>query len=136
MKSNATAIWNGTGKEGKGIISTHSNVLSKVPYSFKTRFEEYTGTNPEELIAAAHSACFSMKLAFILNENGFTADSLETNCVVTMDKGAITGSHLELKGKVAGISKEDFQKHATDASKNCPVSKALSISVTLNAALL
>src|SRR5918993_3080286 len=101
MKRNATAVWNGTGKEGTGHLTTQSSVLSKTQYSFNTRFADGVGTNPEELVAAAHAGCFTMKLSFILNAAGFTPDEISTNCVVNVDPaaGAITESHLTITAK-------------------------------------
>lgn len=131
MKRTATAIWNGSVKEGNGTLSTQSNTLNKTAYSFMSRFENGTGTNPEELIAAAHAGCFTMKLSAVLGGAGFTPTSLETNCTITLDNGAITGSHLVLKGNVPGCSKEDFKKHAEDAEANCPVSKLLNTAISL-----
>lgn len=132
----ATAVWNGSGKEGNGNISTKSPTLSKVPYTWKSRFEEETGTNPEELIAAAHAGCFSMKLSFILGAAGFTPDNIETSCAVTIDSGTITSSKLSLKAKVPGISNEKFQECATEAKTTCPVSKALNTEISLSAELV
>src|ERR1700712_2114367 len=106
MIRNATAVWNGSGKEGSGNLTTQSSVLNKTQYSFKSRFEQGVGTNPEELIAAAHAGCFTMKLSFVLNEAGFTADEIETKCEITLDNGAITKSHLTVKATVPGITKE------------------------------
>jgi lipoyl-dependent peroxiredoxin len=131
MKRTATAAWNGSIKDGKGNLTTQSLTLNKTAYSFSSRFENGTGTNPEELIAAAHAGCFTMKLSGVLGVAGFTPSSLETTSTVTLENGAITGSHLVVKGDVPGCSKEDFQKHAEDAKANCPVSKALNIAVTL-----
>lgn len=131
MKRTATAIWNGSGKEGKGTLSTQSNVLNKTAYSYTSRFESGTGTNPEELIAAAHAGCFTMKLSFVLGGAGFTPASIETNCTITLENGAITSSHLVVKGNVPGCSNEDFKKHAEDAKANCPVSKLLNTNITL-----
>src|SRR5438045_7611487 len=108
MKRNATAVWNGSGKEGSGHLTTQSTVLNNTQYSFNSRFAEGVGTNPEELIAAAHAGCFAMKLSFSLNEAGFTADDLTVSCTITLEDGAITESHLNLKGKVPAISKEKF----------------------------
>jgi osmotically inducible protein OsmC len=135
MKRSATAVWNGTGKEGTGYLSTQSNVLSKTQYSYKSRFEQGTGTNPEELIAAAHAGCFSMKLSFVLGEAGYTPDSIETTSTVSLENGVITGSHLEVKAKIPGISEEKFQQCAEDAKTNCPVSKALKMDLTIQASL-
>lgn len=137
MKSRkATAVWKGSGKEGTGHVSTQSSTLKQTQYSFKSRFEEGTGTNPEELIAAAHAGCFSMKLSFILGDAGFTPDEITTECAVSIDNGTITQSALVLKAKVPGISNEKFQTCAEEAKKTCPVSKALAINVTLQAALV
>jgi len=131
MKRTATAAWNGSGKEGSGTLTTQSQVLNKTAYSYISRFENGTGTNPEELIAAAHAGCFTMKLSFVLGGAGFTPTSLETTCTVTLDNGAVTESHLAVKGNVPGISKEDFKKHVEDAKANCPISKALNTYITL-----
>jgi len=135
MKRTATAVWNGSGKEGKGNLTTQSSTLNKTQYSYKSRFEEGTGTNPEELIAAAHAGCFSMKLSFVLGGAGFTPDSIEATSTVTLDNGVITGSHLEVKAKVPGISAEKFKECAEDAKANCPVSKALKMDITMEASL-
>jgi len=132
MKRNATAIWNGTGKEGTGNLSTQSHVLNKSAYSFSSRFAEGTGTNPEELIAAAHAGCFSMKLSFVLNAAGFTADEIHTKCVITLDPalGAITESHLKVSAKIPGINEEQYKAAVLDAIANCPVSKLLNATIT------
>ena len=123
MIRHASAVWNGSGKEGKGTLDTQSGVLKQTQYSYNTRFEDGIGTNPEELVAAAHAGCFSMKLSFILGEAGFTPDSLETKCEVTFENGAITKSHLSVKGTVPGISKEKFQECVKKAEQTCPISK-------------
>ena len=136
MKRNATAVWNGTGKEGKGHLSTQSTVLNKTQYSYSSRFESGVGTNPEELIAAAHSGCFTMKISFLLNAAGFTADEIETRCDVELVDGSITGSHLNVKAKVPGISKEQFDAVVTDAKTNCIISKQLNANITHEAVLL
>jgi osmotically inducible protein OsmC len=136
MKRTSTANWKGTGKEGKGILSSASTVLNNTQYSFNSRFAEGVGTNPEELIAAAHAGCFAMKLSFSLNEAGFTADDLTVSCTITLENGAITESHLDLKGKVPGISKEKFDACTADAKANCPVSKLLNAKITLTASLI
>jgi osmotically inducible protein OsmC len=135
MKRKATAVWKGSGKEGTGNLTTQSTILDKTQYSFNSRFAEGKGTNPEELIAAAHAGCFTMKLSFVLNEAGFTADELSTECAITLDNGAITSSELKLTAKVPGISKEKFQAAADDAKKNCPISKLLNTNITLDANL-
>lgn len=135
MKRNATAIWKGTGKDGKGSLTTQSGTLSSTQYSYKSRFEEGVGTNPEELIAAAHAGCFDMKLSFVLQEAGFTADSLETTAEVYLENGAVTKSHLTLKAKIPGISQEQFDKATEDAKANCPISKLLNAEISLDKTL-
>jgi osmotically inducible protein OsmC len=135
MRRKATAIWNGSGKEGKGNLTTQSTVLNQTQYSYGSRFEEGVGTNPEELMAAAHAGCFSMKLSFILGAAGFTADEIHTDCVITLDNGAITKSELTLTAKIPGIDNAKFQECAADAKANCPVSKAYSMEITLDAKL-
>jgi osmotically inducible protein OsmC len=135
MKRFANAKWQGTGKEGKGNLSTQSTVLNDTAYSFSSRFEEGIGTNPEELIAAAHSGCFTMKLSFVLNAAGFTAESIETRCDITLTDGSITTSSLTTKAVVPGISAEQFAAAAADAKANCPVSKLLNCDITLDAVL-
>lgn len=138
MKRNATAVWNGSGKEGKGNLTTQSGVLSNTQYSFSSRFEQGIGTNPEELVAAAHAGCFVMKLSFVLGAAGFTPDSLEATATITLDpaQGAITSSHIVLKAKVPGISKEKFDECAADAKANCPISKLLNTEISLDAQLV
>ena len=136
MVRNATAVWNGSGKTGNGNLTTASNVLKQTPYSFNSRFENGPGTNPEELVAAAHAGCFTMKLSFVLGEAGFTPESLETKCAITFENGSITTSHLIVKGKVPGISEEKFQEAVKDAEKNCPISKLLNTTITSEASLL
>jgi len=135
MKRSATANWKGTGKEGKGVVSTASTVLNNTQYSFNSRFAEGVGTNPEELIAAAHSGCFAMKLSFVLNEAGFTADDLTVKCTINFENGAITNSHLDLTAKVPGITAEKFHACAADAKANCPISKLLNTDITMEAKL-
>jgi osmotically inducible protein OsmC len=135
MKRTATAVWNGSGKEGSGKLSTQSNTLKQTAYSYKSRFEEGTGTNPEELIAAAHAGCFSMKLSFVLGAAGFTPESIETTSTVTLEDGAIKSSQLNVKAQVPGISDDQFQECAEDAKTNCPISKVLNTQITMNATL-
>jgi len=135
MIRHATAIWQGAGKDGKGTLSTQSTVLDKTQYSYNSRFEQGPGTNPEELIAAAHAGCFSMKLAFVLQEGGFVADEIETRCEVTLENGAITKSHLTLKARIPGISREKFEESAKNAKENCPISKSLTASISMDASL-
>ena len=135
MKRKATAVWQGSGKEGKGHVSTQSQTLSKTQYSFSSRFEQGTGTNPEELVAAAHAGCFAMKLSFVLGEAGHKPDELTAECTITLGDGVITESHIALKGKVPGISKEKFQQCAEEAKQTCPISKSLNTKITLEATL-
>ncbi|WP_044198479.1 OsmC family protein [Dyadobacter tibetensis] len=133
----ATAIWKGTGKEGAGVVSTQSTVLDNTQYSFKTRFEDGVGTNPEELIAAAHAGCFAMKLSFELNAAGFTADELNATATVTLDPaaGKITKSHIDLKAVVPGIGQDQFAEIAEKAKKECPISAVLNAEISLSAEL-
>ena len=137
MKRNATAVWNGSGKEGNGTLSTQSTILNKAQYSFNTRFADGIGTNPEELAAAAHAGCFTMKLSFVLGAAGFIPDTLETTCTIELDpaQGAIVGSHLVVKAKVPGISDEQFQTAVKDAEANCPISKLFNTTITTEATL-
>ena len=136
MIRNGTAVWKGNLKEGKGTISTQSGVLDKTQYSFKTRLEDGKGTNPEELIGAAHSGCFTMQLSANLTEEGFEPDELETKSEITFEDGAVKKSHLILKAKVKGIEKEQFEKIANDAKENCPISKLLDTEITLESELI
>ena len=135
MKRNATAVWNGSGKEGNGSLTTQSTALNSAQYSYKTRFEDGVGTNPEELMAAAHAGCFTMKLSFVLGAAGFDTRQIETKCTITLDNGAITTSELECTATVPGISQEEFDKCAQDAKENCPVSKAYNLEISLDARL-
>jgi lipoyl-dependent peroxiredoxin len=136
MKRFATANWNGSGKEGTGTNTTQSGVLSNTQYSYKSRFEEGIGTNPEELVAAAHAGCFTMKLSFVLNAAGFTADNIDTKCTITLDPAAgITESHLEVTATVPGIDAAKFAECAAEAKANCPISKLLNTNITMEASL-
>jgi osmotically inducible protein OsmC len=135
MKRHATAVWNGSGKEGNGHLTSQSTTLSHTQYSFNSRFADGVGTNPEELIAAAHAGCFSMKLSFVLGAAGFTPNVIETRCDITLDNGAVTSSELTLKASVPGISEAQFMECANDAKQNCPISKLLNCNITLNATL-
>ncbi len=136
MKRNATAVWNGTGKEGKGHLTTQSTVLNQTQYSFGSRFENGVGTNPEELIAAAHSGCFTMKLAFNLQAAGFAATELKTSCDIIFEDGKIVASKLQLTAEVDGIAENQFAELVKDAEQNCPISQllntAISVTYTLN----
>ena len=135
MKRNATAVWNGTGKEGSGHLTTQSTVLNKTQYSFNSRFADGVGTNPEELVAAAHAGCFTMKLTFVLNAAGFTPDEIVTKCDVTLEDGAITSSHLTVNAKVPGIDQATFDASVADAKANCPISKLYNTNISAEAVL-
>jgi osmotically inducible protein OsmC len=142
MIRHGSAVWNGTIKDGSGTVTTPSGVLNNTPYSFKLRFEDESGTNgtnPEELIAAAHAGCFSMALSDQLTRAGFTAESLATSAALTLEQKdggfAITKVHLTLDAKVPGISPEQFQELAAAAKAGCPVSKVLNAEITLAATL-
>lgn len=135
MKRKAKAVWNGTLKEGKGHLSTESQVLEQTPYKFSTRFEDEKGTNPEELIGAAHAGCFSMQLSANLTKEGFSPVTLETESTVTLENGSITRSHLVLNAKVPGVSQEKFDELVKQAKENCPVSKLLNTEITLESTL-
>ena len=137
--NSASARYEGLGKDGKGSITTRSGVLSDQPYGFGTRFEGKPGTNPEELIAAAHAACFTMATSFGLAQAGYADGTLDTQCTVTLDQAdggfAVTKSALVLKGAIPGISAEDFAKIAEEAEQNCPISKLLDCEITLEKSL-
>ncbi|SDM42539.1 OsmC family protein [Siphonobacter aquaeclarae] len=137
IKRNATAVWNGSGKEGAGHLTTASTVLNETQYSFNTRFADGVGTNPEELIAAAHAGCFAMKLSFDLNAAGFTADEINAKATVVLDpsKGEVTESNLVVTAKVPGLSAEQFAEIAAGAKANCPISKLLNAAISLDATL-
>ena len=128
----AAAQWNGTGKDGSGTLTTDSTVLNATQYSFKTRFEDGVGTNPEELIAAAHAGCFTMQLSFLLDEAGYKEKQLNTEAQAIFEDGSITEIQLKLRGKVSGISDETFGKIADNAKNICPVSKVLNAKITLS----
>lgn len=136
MKRNATAVWNGSGNEGSGNLTTQSTVLNKTQYSWKSRFEDGIGSNPEELIAAAHAGCFTMKLTFVLGGANYTPEQLETRCDITLDNGTITKSELTVTGKVPGISAEDFKKFAEEANAGCLVGKLFKCEIILVSATL
>jgi osmotically inducible protein OsmC len=136
MIRKATAVWRGTGKDGNGQLTSDSGVLSNTPYSFKTRFESQKGTNPEELIAAAHAGCFTMALAFQLQNAGFTPTEITTESAVSIEKEGegfrITRSALKLTAQVPGIERAKFEELARNAEKGCPVSKVLNAEITLD----
>ncbi len=135
MKRTASAKYSGFGKDGKGHVSTQSGVLADSPYGFNTRFEDGAGTNPEELIAAAHAGCFTMALSFALAKAGHSDGEIETQAAITLDKDgegfAITKSELTLTGSVEGLDEAEFRRIAEDAKANCPVSKVLNAEITL-----
>ena len=139
MKRTASAVWTGGLKDGNGKISTDSGVLSDTQYSFSTRFEDGIGTNPEELIAAAHAGCFSMALSGQLGQAGLTADSIKTTATVRLEKTdagfAITSVHLEVRAKVPGADQQAFETAANNAKAGCPVSKVLKAEITMDASL-
>jgi lipoyl-dependent peroxiredoxin len=139
MKQKASAQWQGSLKEGAGTVSTGSGALVNKPYSFKTRFEGEQGTNPEELIGAAHAGCFSMAFSMILGNAGYTPDEIATEATITLEQKdggfAITASHLEVNAEVPGIEDAEFQELANKAKEGCPVSKLLNATITMNARL-
>ncbi|WP_343617960.1 OsmC family protein [Flavobacterium sp.] len=136
MKRKAQAVWNGDIKTGKGTLTTDSTVLNQTQYSFNSRFADGIGTNPEELLAAAHAGCFTMKLSLDLATAGFTAEELTTQSTITLNEGKITQSLLVLNAKVPGISEEEFFKIAKGAEETCPVSQAFSFEIVLQANLI
>jgi osmotically inducible protein OsmC len=131
MKRHATAVWNGSGKEGKGTLTSQSGVLKEAQYSYNSRFAEGIGTNPEELVAAAHAGCFTMKLSFVLSEAGFTPEHLETTSHINFENGVLTASHINVKATAPNITKEKFDECAKNALDNCPISKALNMKFEL-----
>lgn len=135
MIRKAKAVWNGSLKEGNGTLSSDSGVLKDTQYSFKSRFESGTGTNPEELIAAAHSGCFTMQLSAYLTEADFTPEKLETTCEITFEDGSVTKSHLILKATVPNIDKDKFDELVKKAKESCPISRLLNTEITADATL-
>jgi osmotically inducible protein OsmC len=139
MKRTASAIWHGGLKDGKGMVSTESGVLKQTPYSFSTRFENQPGTNPEELIAAAHAGCFSMALSAELGKAGLTPETIRTSAVLTMDKldsgWTVTQSHLDVTVKIPGADKDRFEAAASAAKAGCPISRLLNAKITMDAKL-
>ena len=139
MKRKVEAIWKGDGADGSGVLTAQSGAFTNMPYSFKTRFENDNGelgTNPEELIAAAHAGCFNMKLSFVLNESNFHPDELNTEAVLTFEDGKILSIDLRLEAKVPNISLDKFIELAEDAKKNCPISGALNCKINLHTTLI
>lgn len=131
----ASAHWAGSGKDGKGSLTTDSTVLSNTQYSFNTRFEDGVGTNPEELVAAAHAGCFAMQLAFNIQQAGFTADTLDVQCTITLQDGAITSSKLKLDAAVPGLDKAKFDELVDHAEQNCPISKLFNAEISVESTL-
>lgn len=136
IKRTASAHWAGTGKDGTGTVSTASTVLNQAQYSFNTRFADSIGTNPEELIAAAHAGCFAMKTAFNMQAAGLTPTALDVTCEIVLDNGTITHSNLTLRAQVPGVEQAQFDELVADAKANCPISKLLNAEVTLGATLV
>ena len=139
MKRKVAAIWKGDGADGSGVLTAQSGAFNNMPYSFKTRFENDNGelgTNPEELIAAAHAGCFNMKLSFVLNESNFHPDELNTEAILTFEDGKIVLIDLKLEAKVPNISLDKFIELAEDAKKNCPISGALNCKINLHTTLI
>jgi len=139
MKRSGHAVWRGGLKDGKGTVSSDSGILKDTPYNFRMRFEDEKGTNPEELIAAAHAACFSMALSGQLEQRGMKAESIETRATVTLEKGdagfAVTSSHLDTTVKVPGGDKAKFEEATQAAKSGCPISKLLNAKITMDARL-
>lgn len=136
MKRHATAVWQGTLKEGSGKLTTQSKTLDGTQYSFKSRFEEGVGTNPEELVAAAHAGCFTMQLDAFVSETGARIEFIETTCKIDLQDGTIVSSELEVSAKIEGISDDQFQELVTKAEKNCPISKLFNAKITSVAKLV
>jgi osmotically inducible protein OsmC len=139
MHRKANARWQGTVKEGSGTLSVQSGTLKETPFSFAARFGDGKGTNPEELIAAAHAGCFTMALSFMLNNNGFTAEAIDTEATLTMDRvndnWTVTAIHLMTRARIPGIDTAKFGELASNAKVNCPISRLLNTTITLDAAL-
>ena len=139
MKRKVVAIWKGDGADGSGVLTAQSGAFNNMPYSFKTRFENdngQLGTNPEEMIAAAHAGCFNMKLSFVLNEANFNPETLDTEAILTFEDGKIMSIELNLEAKVPGINEEKFKELAENAKINCPISGVLKCEIILNSVLL
>ncbi len=140
MKRTATAKWTGSGKDGKGLLSTQTGTLSNTQYSFTSRFENGAGTNPEELIAAAHAGCFNMAFAFMLGDSGFSPDEINTTATLSIENQAgawtVTSINLDVKAKVKEIDQTKFKQIADNAKKNCPISRLLNTNITMTATLL
>lgn len=135
MKRHARLVWSGTGKEGNGKFTTESKALDGTDFNWKSRFDVGAGTNPEELLAAAHAGCFTMKISFLVNAINFTAEKLDCTCEITMDAGVISASHLKLVAKIPGISQEQFDSVVNESKENCMVTKVLNLTTTCEAVL-
>ena len=139
MKRTANVVWNGNGEDGNGTLSTQSGAIKNLPYNFKMRFQNedgQLGTNPEELIAAAHAGCFNMKLSFVLNEANFNPEELSTEALLSFEDGEVTSIDLKLNAKVPGITDEKFNELAKEAKENCPISGVLNCQINLNSHLV
>ncbi len=136
MNRRSTAVWNGTVKEGKGFLTSQSQTLNNTPYSFVSRFEDGRGTNPEELMAAAHAGCFTMKLSLDLGSAGFVPEELTTTSVISLENGVISKSALVLHARIPGISEEQFLEIALKSKDTCPVSRAYNLEISLEAHLI
>ena len=136
MKRKATAIWYGTGKDGSGHLITPSRNLDAAQFSFKSRFADGKGTNPEELLAASHASCFTMKLSFVIQDHGAIPEKIETTCEITLENGSITRSHLVVDAKILGIDQEVFNGSINEAKDNCPISKVLNTQITIETTLI
>lgn len=132
----ASASWQGTGLEGTGHVSTGSKVLDNAPLTHKSRFKDQAGANPEELVGAAHAGCFCMKLSFVIGGMGFTADNLSAKATVTFENDMIAAVHLDVEGKVPGMTAEQFAEATKDAKENCPISRSLKADITMDATLV
>ena len=135
MKRTGTAVWKGTGKEGTGHVTTQSGALNQMQYSYKSRFEEGVGTNPEELVAAAHAGCFTMKLSFNIVAAGFVAEVINSSCEVNLEAGNVTYSHITVDAVVPGLDEGKFKELVADAEANCPISKLLNTEIKVTSTL-
>ncbi len=136
MKRSSSVVWHGSGKFGKGLIVSQSKAINDAHYAWNTRYENAKGTNPEELLAAAHASCFTMKLSFLIEDAGFKAETIETTSTVSLEKSGITESHLVVKAKVPDMDLKKFEELAEKSKNECPVSRALKINITLESTLV
>lgn len=135
MKRSSTATWQGSGREGKGTVTSQSKAVNNAPYAWNSRYAEAKGTNPEELLAAAHASCFTMKLSFLISDAGYVAQEIKTTSTVTLEENNITESHLVVKARIPGISQQLYLAYAEEAKNECPMSKAIKIKITMDATL-